>query len=115
MTTVTTDSHPLPNASRFRRRIERVKPTAPPPRPVRLRTWETLPEWSTPSVEEWEAMPNGTRLAFTAGESLHLPLERRGKRWTVHARTEVPARALVGLACAPRVRVRGVEGQAPGA
>ncbi len=56
-------------------------------------------------------MPDGTRLAFTAGESLHLTVERRGERWTVHARTEVPTRALVGLRVAPRVRVQVVEDQ----
>ncbi|MGY1672180.1 hypothetical protein [Geodermatophilus sp. SYSU D00710] len=56
-------------------------------------------------------MPNGTRVAITAGEHLHLTLERRGERWTILARTEVPSRALVDLACAPRVRVSDVAGQ----
>ncbi len=105
MTTLTTDTRPVPDGSRFRRRVERDRLTPPPPRPVRVRKWETVPEWSTPTAEEWEAMPNGTRLAFTAGEYLYLTLERRGERWTVHARTEVPSRALAGLCVAPRVRV----------
>ncbi|RFU20359.1 hypothetical protein D0Z06_17045 [Geodermatophilus marinus] len=103
-----------PDVSWFRRRVVRSKP-APVSHPVRTRTWKTIPEWSTPSLEEWEAMPNGTRVAITAGEALQLTLECRGERWTVLARTEVPSRALVGLACAPRVRVRNVEGQEAGA
>lgn len=96
----TTDALPVPDAERFRRRIER-------PKRARLyeRKWTTVDDWSSPTVAEYEAMPSGTRLAFTAGDELHLTLLRRGPRWLVLARTEVPSRALAGLRSAPRVRI----------
>jgi hypothetical protein len=81
---------------------------------MRPRKWTTVEDWSTPTVEEYEAMPDGTRLTFVAGESLRLTLLRRGARWTVLCRTEVPSRSLTGVPCAPRVRV-DVEGQEAGA
>jgi hypothetical protein len=103
--TPTTDALPVPRPSPFHRRIERK-----PPRP---RKWRTVEEWSTPTVEDYEARPDGTRLTITAGGSLRLTMLRRGERWTVLCRTEVPSRALAGASCAPRVP--NIEGQEAGA
>ncbi|MGY1846164.1 hypothetical protein [Blastococcus sp. SYSU DS1021] len=106
----TTEASPTPDASRFRRKIDRPKRA-----PSYESKWTTVEDWSTPTVDEYEAMPDGTRLAFTAGDSLHLTALRRGPRWTVLARTQVPSRALAGLATAPRVRVGDVEEPEAGA
>lgn len=88
---------PVPDATRFQRRIER---------PSRGRqTWTTVPQWATLTAGELDVLPVGTRRSVRFLPGVYVGLIRTEHGWTLLRRCGIPSEALTDLRSAPRVPI----------
>ncbi len=91
------ESHPVPNAARFRKRTE--------PLSRGRQTWTTLPAWVTLTAHELDALPVGARRSVSFVPGVYVGLVRTEYGWTLLTRHGIPSDALAGIRSAPRVPI----------